>query len=105
MAVVAVPARRDILFVPINYDPPQHAPFRKLLMPPFPPRSVKALEQKARDVAISLIESFSAMRRSVSPPRSTGLSRSHWTVRRSYLRNLILGTQSGLPIKRPWWPW
>jgi cytochrome P450 len=42
--------------LPVNLDPPEHAPFRRLIMPAFLPKSVNAIEVKARAIAIRLIE-------------------------------------------------
>lgn len=42
--------------IPVQFDPPEHTPFRRLLMPAFLPKSVKRIEEKAREVAIALIE-------------------------------------------------
>jgi len=42
--------------LPLNLDPPQHATFRSLIAPAFMPRALTALEDKARSVAIDLID-------------------------------------------------
>lgn len=46
----AVPA------LPLDRDPPDHAPFRMLINPALSPKQVQRLEQQAREVAIELIE-------------------------------------------------
>jgi cytochrome P450 len=42
--------------VPLEYDPPEHAPLRKLLLPAFSPRSVKRWAEEAQRLAVELIE-------------------------------------------------
>lgn len=42
--------------VPLEYDPPEHGPMRKLLAPAFTPKSVARWADEARDLAVSLIE-------------------------------------------------
>ena len=44
--------------VPLEQDPPEHGPLRKLLLPAFAPRSVKRWSDEARRLAIELIEGF-----------------------------------------------
>jgi cytochrome P450 len=44
--------------VPLEIDPPDHAPLRKLLMPAFSPRSVKRWADEAQHLAVELIEGF-----------------------------------------------
>ncbi len=46
--------------VPLEYDPPEHGPLRKLLMPAFLPKAVKVWSEEARRLAIDLIEGFKA---------------------------------------------
>ncbi len=41
---------------PEQLDPPEHTPIRKLIMPAFLPKALTDIEQKARDVAIEIIE-------------------------------------------------
>jgi cytochrome P450 len=43
---------------PIEYDPPLHSDFRRLLAPFFMPKSIGNLEYKARDLTTRLIDSF-----------------------------------------------
>lgn len=43
---------------PIQYDPPQHGGYRKVLNRAFSPRVVAGLQQDLRDLATSLIEGF-----------------------------------------------
>jgi len=42
--------------VPLEYDPPEHGPMRKLLAPAFTPKSVTLWADEARQLAVSLIE-------------------------------------------------
>ena len=44
--------------VPLEHDPPEHGPLRKLLMPAFSPRSVKHWADEAQRLAVELIEGF-----------------------------------------------
>jgi len=41
--------------IPLGLDPPQHAPYRKLLMPTFMPKALKLLEGVARETARTLV--------------------------------------------------
>jgi cytochrome P450 len=41
---------------PISLDPPEHTPLRRLFMPAFIPRALNALEEKAREMTIRLVE-------------------------------------------------
>lgn len=41
--------------LPLGLDPPQHTPYRKLLMPNFMPKAVKLLEGVARETAKALV--------------------------------------------------
>lgn len=43
---------------PINLDPPQHAPARRALLPPFGPRHVQALAGPTRDACHRLLDRF-----------------------------------------------
>ena len=52
-----LPARTEhYIAIPLNLDPPEHTPYRQVLMQYFAPRAIKAMEQKVRDRAKSLIE-------------------------------------------------
>lgn len=42
--------------IPLEFDPPEHAPFRKLIMPFFLPNALPEIDKKARKVAIDIIE-------------------------------------------------
>ncbi|QUT07503.1 cytochrome P450 [Sphingobium phenoxybenzoativorans] len=42
--------------IPLQLDPPEHTPYRRLMMPFFIPRALAEIEAKARAVAIDLIE-------------------------------------------------
>ncbi len=43
---------------PIEYDPPLHTDFRRLIAPFFEPKAIRALELKARALSIELIDGF-----------------------------------------------
>jgi cytochrome P450 len=44
--------------VPLEYDPPEHAPLRKTLIPAFTPPAVKIWSEEARRLTIELIDGF-----------------------------------------------
>lgn len=44
--------------VPLEYDPPEHAPLRKTLLPAFTPAAVRKWSDEARQLSIELIEGF-----------------------------------------------
>jgi cytochrome P450 len=44
--------------VPVQLDPPQHTPYRRLFMPAFLPKALAEVEKKARAVAIRLIDAI-----------------------------------------------
>jgi len=44
--------------VPLEYDPPEHGPLRKLLLPAFTPKAVRRWSEEAERLAIELIEGF-----------------------------------------------
>jgi cytochrome P450 len=44
--------------VPLEYDPPEHAPLRRLLMPAFTPKAVAQWTGEARALAVELIDGF-----------------------------------------------
>jgi cytochrome P450 len=44
--------------VPLEYDPPEHTPFKKMLLPAFAPAAVRKWSDEARILAIDLIEDF-----------------------------------------------
>jgi cytochrome P450 len=46
--------------VPLEYDPPEHGPLRKVLIPAFMPKAVAAWSDEARRLAVELIEGFKA---------------------------------------------
>ncbi len=46
--------------VPLEYDPPFHAPLRKMLLPAFTPKAVRRWSDEARLLAIELIDGFKA---------------------------------------------
>jgi cytochrome P450 len=45
---------------PVEIDPPAHDGYRHIIMPEFSPRAMHGLEQRARELTISLIEGFQA---------------------------------------------
>jgi cytochrome P450 len=46
--------------VPLEYDPPEHGPLRKVLIPAFMPKAVAVWSAEARRLAVELIEGFKA---------------------------------------------
>ena len=46
------------LFIPLQLDPPHHAPYRALFQAALSPKAVGRLGERARELAISLIEGF-----------------------------------------------
>jgi cytochrome P450 len=42
--------------IPVQLDPPEHGPFRKILMPYFTPKSLVEIEKSVRDVSVQVIE-------------------------------------------------
>lgn len=46
--------------LPVQLDPPEHGPYRRLFMPAFLPRALEAVDRKARAVAIELIEQIAS---------------------------------------------
>jgi cytochrome P450 len=46
--------------VPLEYDPPEHGPLRKVLIPAFLPKAVSQWSAEARRLSIELIEGFKA---------------------------------------------
>jgi cytochrome P450 len=54
---VTIPSAPDaIRLVPLEFDPPEHTPFRALLSPAFGPRQVQALEHSVRTLSTRLID-------------------------------------------------
>jgi cytochrome P450 len=47
-------------FIPLNYDPPESAGYRNVLMPFFSPRAVNAMEARVREISVEVIERVSA---------------------------------------------
>lgn len=57
--VATLPAQgKPIQMAPIEYDPPLHTEFRRLLAPFFTPKSIGNLEVRARELAITVIDSL-----------------------------------------------
>ena len=52
-----LPVDKNQLFtpLPLGLDPPEHAPFRKIIMPAFLPKVVNALEARVREIARDLV--------------------------------------------------
>lgn len=48
----------DNVMIPLNLDPPEHLPFRIVLMRHFDPKSIRAMEPTIRDWASRLIDAF-----------------------------------------------
>jgi cytochrome P450 len=46
--------------VPLEYDPPEHGPLRKVLIPAFMPKAVAVWAEEARRLAVELIDGFKA---------------------------------------------
>jgi cytochrome P450 len=42
--------------IPVQLDPPEHGPFRKILMPYFTPKALVDIEKSVRDVAVRIID-------------------------------------------------
>lgn len=51
-------ANPDPPMMPLMIDPPDHTVYRRLIAPAMTPAEVRRLEQRARDLSISLIEEF-----------------------------------------------
>lgn len=49
------PVEESITLIPLNLDPPEHTYFRRMLMQPFGPSNIKAMEGKVRDWAQKLV--------------------------------------------------
>ena len=45
-------------FPPVEYDPPKHTDYRRLMVPYFTPKAVGDLERRARQLTVELIEAF-----------------------------------------------
>jgi cytochrome P450 len=57
--VVEIPRyESDNLMIPLNLDPPDHLPFRMVLMRHFDPKSIRAMEPNIRSWANRLIDAF-----------------------------------------------
>lgn len=54
----AIPATHDFRFPPVEYDPPSHLEYRKLVVPFFTPNRMAKLRQLARELTVELIEGF-----------------------------------------------
>lgn len=58
--VVFLPRQPRPRFVPLELDPPEHAPYRAVLTPAFTPKTVAGWSERARTLAISLIDGIRA---------------------------------------------
>lgn len=54
----SIPTTHDFRFPPVEYDPPSHLEYRKLIVPFFTPNRMGRLRQLARDLTVELIEGF-----------------------------------------------
>ena len=45
-------------FKPLSLDPPEHTPYRAIIDPAFLPGAIRTMENKAREIAVHLIESL-----------------------------------------------
>jgi len=52
--------QKPFAFPPVEFDPPHHAEYRRLMVPFFAPKAIGDLEKRARQLTIELIESFVA---------------------------------------------
>lgn len=50
------PAPTPMRLIPITLDPPEHTPYRRIIMQLFAPSELNRLETRARDIAIKLVE-------------------------------------------------
>jgi cytochrome P450 len=44
---------------PITYDPPVHGPYRRILLAPFGPKAIQALETRTREICAELLDAIS----------------------------------------------
>lgn len=49
---------KSIPLAPIEYDPPVHTDYRRLIAPFLAPKAMQGMERKARDLTVELIDSF-----------------------------------------------
>lgn len=47
-------------FIPLNYDPPENMPYRKILMPYFSPKAVKAMDEEIAVQAHRIVDAVRA---------------------------------------------
>jgi len=59
-AVVFLPRQQRPKFIPLELDPPEHGAYRAVLTPAFTPKTVAGWSERARALAVSLIEGFRA---------------------------------------------
>lgn len=62
-AVVFLPRQPRPRFVPLELDPPEHAAYRAVISPGFTPKTIAGWSERARSLAVSLIEGFQGRRR------------------------------------------
>ena len=54
-ALISIPRETAFPMYPLTLDPPEQAPYRRLIQPAFMPRAIAVLEQRARDVAAAQV--------------------------------------------------
>lgn len=59
-AKVTVPPSDSVRLVPLELDPPEHAPYRELIGPSFMPQAIASMESDIRALTIELIDGFKA---------------------------------------------
>ena len=57
-ALISIPRETAFPMYPLTLDPPEQAPYRRLIQPAFMPRALAGLEARAREVAIAQIETL-----------------------------------------------
>lgn len=55
-ALISIPRETAFPMYPLTLDPPEQAPYRRLIQPAFMPKAIATLEARAREVAIAQIE-------------------------------------------------
>jgi cytochrome P450 len=55
-ALISIPRETAFPMYPLTLDPPEQAPYRRLIQPAFMPKALAGLEARAREVAIAEIE-------------------------------------------------
>lgn len=60
-ALISIPRETAFPMYPLTLDPPEQAPYRRLIQPAFMPRAIGHLESRAREVAIARIETLAPL--------------------------------------------